>query len=114
MRLAVLHYLCEAIHGGTSLYRQRSTGFEYIDNSRAPRYRQAVMTDIARHGPPPYAYICGDDAQYERTASFAAAFNRVLIYRSQALHSADIDPGAAFDVDPRSGRLTANSFLIYG
>jgi hypothetical protein len=37
----------------------------------------------------------------------------VLVYRSIDLHSADIRPGFRFDTNPRSGRLTANTFFYY-
>jgi len=50
---------------------------------------------------------------FERTVSFAAAFNRVIVYRSINLHSADIGPAFAFDGNPRCGRLTANTFFYY-
>jgi hypothetical protein len=61
----------------------------------------------------PAKYICGDDARFERTCSFPAAFNRVLIYRSIDLHSADIGSSFDFQPNPRLGRLTANSFFFY-
>jgi Family of unknown function (DUF6445) len=112
-QLAVLHYLCGPQQGGTSFYRHRRTRFEFIDDVRKPVYASALSEDIASFGPPPMRYICGDDPMYERTASFPAAFNRVLIYRSINLHSADIGPDFRFDADPRSGRLTANTFFYY-
>jgi len=112
-QLAVLHYLCGPEHGGTSFYRHRRTGFEFVDASRSGVYADAVKVDLAALGSPPPQYICGDDAMYERIASFDAAFNRVLIYRSIDLHSADIRPGFPFIADPRSGRLTANTFFYY-
>src|SRR5579863_4825019 len=112
-QLALLHYLCDAKHGGTSFYRHRRTRFEYVDAARSRAYGSAVAADLAALGPPPAKYICGDDAMFERTHSFAAAFNRVLIYRSINLHSADIGPAFGFDADPRRGRLTANSFFFY-
>jgi hypothetical protein len=112
-QLALLHYLCEAKHGGTSFYRHRGTRFEHVDAARSRAYGSAVAADLASLGPPPAKYICGDDALFERTRSFAAAFNRVLIYRSINLHSADIGPAFGFDADPRRGRLTANTFFFY-
>jgi hypothetical protein len=112
-QLAVLHYLCGPQHGGTSFYRHRRTGFESLDAVRKPVYAAAVAEELAALGPPPMRYICGDDSRYERTAAFPAAVNRVLIYRSINLHSADIEPGFHFDSDPRTGRLTANSFFYY-
>lgn len=112
-QLALLHYLCGPQNGGTSFYRHRRTGFEYIDGSRLSDYEKAVNADLAEWGMPPAKYICGDDPRFERTASFPAAFNRVLIYRSINLHSADIASTFKPDANPRSGRLTANSFFYF-
>jgi hypothetical protein len=112
-QLAVLHYLCDPEFGGTSFYRHRRTRFEFIDEVRRPVYTSAVREELASLAPLPAKYICGDDPMFERTASFTAAFNRVLVYRSIDLHSADIRPGFHFDTNPRSGRLTANTFFYY-
>jgi hypothetical protein len=112
-QLAVLHYLCGPEHGGTSFYRHRRTRFEFIDDVRSPVYSNAITEDLAALGPPPPKYICGDDPMFERIGGFTAAFNRVLIYRSIDLHSADIPPGFRFDTNPRTGRLTANTFFYY-
>jgi hypothetical protein len=112
-QLAVLHYLCGPEHGGTSFYRHRGTGFEFIDTERRPAYSRQVAHELDSFGPPPASYIDGDDRLFERTASFEAAFNRVLIYRSIDLHSADIQSDCPFEADPRTGRLTANTFFYY-
>jgi hypothetical protein len=112
-QIAVLHYLCGPECGGTSFYRHRRTGFETIDQTRSTAYVAAVKEDVAAFGLPPPAYISNDDARYERIVAFPAAFNRVLIYRSMNLHSADIPPGYNFDVNPRTGRLTANTFFFF-
>jgi hypothetical protein len=112
-QLAVLHYLCEPKHGGTSFYRHRHTRFEFVDEARAPTYAGAVAAELAALGAAPAKYICGDDARFERTCSFPAAFNRVLIYQSINLHSADIGAAFGFESNPRAGRLTANSFFFY-
>lgn len=112
-QLALLHYLCGPEHGGTSFYRHRRSGFEYIDEARLSEYERAVGADLRELGVPPAKYICGDDPRFHRTASFDAAFNRVLVYRSINLHSADIAATFRFDANPRSGRLTANTFLYF-
>jgi hypothetical protein len=112
-QIAVLHYLCESVKCGTSFYRHRRSGFESIDLSRAQTYRRAIAEDLNRHGAPPARYLCGDDAMFDRIGGFEAAFNRVLIYRSNCLHSADISADFHFDADPRTGRLTANTFFYY-
>jgi uncharacterized protein DUF6445 len=112
-QIAVLHYLCDARHGGTSFYRHRGTRFEFVDEARRSAYLDALARGLEDLGPPPGRYVCGDDFRFERTASFAAAFNRVLVYRSIDLHSADIAEGFSFDGSPRTGRLTANTFFFY-
>lgn len=112
-QLALLHYLCPAQHGGTSFYRHRATGFETIRPQRAGEYLTTLNAEVAAQGPPPADYIRGDTPLFERIASFEAQFNRVLVYRSINLHSADVPPDLAFSADPRTGRLTANTFFFY-
>ena len=112
-QVAVLHYLCRPEQGGTSFYRQRSTGFERIDAARQEEFMAALNRDIHAGGPPARNYMQGDSAMFERIGKLEAAFNRLVIYRSATLHSGDIPPGFAFDPDPRTGRLTANAFLHF-
>jgi hypothetical protein len=112
-QLAVLHYLCAPEHGGTSFYRHRGTCFEFVDQARAQTYARAVAAELPTLGATAAKYICGDDARFERTYSVPAAFNRVIIYQSINLHSADIGAAFDFDANPRRGRLTANSFFFY-
>lgn len=98
--------------GGTAFYRQRATSFETLDSERYPKFEAALRADVAEHGLPPPAYIAGDTPLYERIASYEARPNRALIYRSTALHCAEISPGTPLPPDPRQGRLTINSFLF--
>jgi uncharacterized protein DUF6445 len=112
-QLAVLHYLCDPQHGGTSFYRHRQTRFEFVDEARAHAYAGAVAAQLPDLNTTAATYICGDDARFERTCSIPAAFNRVLIYQSINLHSADIGAAFGFESNPRTGRLTANSFFFY-
>jgi hypothetical protein len=110
-QLAVVHYLCEARHGGTSFYRHRRTGYETISQDRLKGYadllKQQVMTEYA----PPPRYMAGDDPLFERIASFEAQFNRALIYPSNVLHSGSILQLPTGDTGPRMARLTANTLL---
>jgi len=109
--IAVLHYLCEPRHGGTAFYRHRRTGYEVIAPGNVGRYRQAVDEDIRRNGMPAPAYVNGSTELFERIASFDAVFNRALVYRGTSLHSGSIPAGFVPDTNPRSGRLTLNSFF---
>jgi hypothetical protein len=112
-QLALLHYLCPERHGGTSFYRHRTTGFESVRPQRLDEYQKALQGELAALGPPPPRYITDDTDMFERIGSFEAAFNRMLIYRSISLHSADIAPGYEGQADARAGRLTANIFFFY-
>jgi hypothetical protein len=112
-QLALLHYLCPSTQGGTSFYRHRATGFETIRPNRASEYMKTLDNELAQHGPPAARYINGDNVLFERIASFEAVFNRMLVYRSIALHSADIPPDFRSDANPRTGRLTANTFYYF-
>lgn len=112
--IAGVHYLCAPEHGGTSFYRHRRTGFESIGEARRTIYAAALENDFATFGVPPAQYANGDSDLFERTASFDAVFNRLLLYRGVILHSGNIAPGFRLDGNPRTGRLTANSFLQFG
>ena len=109
-RLALLHYLCES--GGTSFYRHRSTGLETMTADAEEQYIRAVNAEVRATGMPPAQYVEGDTALFERTATYHAAFNRMLIYRGSMLHSVNVPPGFIPDTDPRTGRLTVNTFVV--
>jgi hypothetical protein len=113
-RIAILIFLSGAEMGGTAFYRQRATGFETLDPERFSRFEAALRAGVAEHGLPPAGYISGDTPLYEKIASYEARPNRALIYRSRALHCAEIAPGAALTASATDGRLTVNSFLFGG
>jgi hypothetical protein len=112
-QIALLHYLCEAKHGGTSFYRHRATGYENISEDRQRAYYDCLQKELTTKGPRPPRYVSGDDDLFEEIARFEARPNRMLIYRSRALHSGNVNVEAGLSSDPRAGRLTANIFLAY-
>jgi hypothetical protein len=112
-QIAVLHYLHPPEFGGTSFYRHRRTGYEYVDAPRQQDYGRALQQDFNLLGEPPRRYIMGDDERFERIGGAAAAFNRLIAYRSINLHSADIAPNFVGSLDPLRGRLTVNTFFFY-
>jgi hypothetical protein len=109
-RIAVLHYLSDL--GGTSFYRHRSTGTEIVTADIQEHYMRAVNTEVRTVGMPPAQYVDGDTPLFERTARYDAVFNRMLIYRGSMLHSVNIPDGFVPDANPRTGRLSINTFLI--
>ncbi len=110
-QLAFIHYLFKADLGGTSFYRHRTTGFEFIDEARCLEY--AARRDEAKDGAdaPPAAYINGDTALYEEVCRQQGIFNRMLVYRRNSLHSACLAADFVPDANPRTGRLSVNGFL---
>ena len=110
--IAFLHYLCDEKYGGTSFYKHRSTGHEFVNQARFGPYIKTLEAEIATQGlPEPPQYMNGDTDLFERFHSVKAKFNRLIIYRGTSLHSGDISNDYNFDLNPRSGRLTITSFL---
>lgn len=111
--LAAVHYLFKEDLGGTSFYRHRKTGFEYIDESRKIEYFRSLESENDGPNMPKAAdgYINGDTPLYERIAEQQGVFNRLVVYRRNSLHSGSIR-NALFDGDRAiSRRLTINSFI---
>ena len=106
---STVHYLCPPTYAGTSLYRHRRTGYELIPEFRHPRYRSVLDQELREMPWTTQDYIHGNTELFERIASTQVAFNRLVLYPSNALHSADIGRNFAFDPDPRSGRFSVNS-----
>jgi len=112
-QFAMVHYLCDEQHGGTSFYRHKKTGFETIGESRFAQYtgllkQQAVAEKL--HQQP--HYIEGNSTLFEQIHSVNAQMNRMVIYPSNALHSGNIRPNMGLFSDIRTGRLTISSFVV--
>lgn len=109
--LATIHYLFHGDMGGTSFYRHRSTGFEFVDEEREDEFVTALKAELDGPYRPGEAYINGDTELFECIESRAAAFNRMLVYKRNSLHSGSIPPGFVPDPDPATGRLSINGFI---
>lgn len=111
-RVALLHYLCAS--GGTSFYRHRSSGTETVTAAAEDEYIRKVNAEVRASGMPPPRYVDGDSPLFERIGRYEAAFNRALIYRGSMLHSVNVPPDFVPDTNPRTGRLSVNTFLLAG
>jgi len=112
-QLAVVHYLCDAHHGGTSFYRHRKTGYETISQDRLKGYAELLKQQVMTEYDPPPRYMDGDNPLFERVASFEAQFNRALIYPGNLLHSGNIQQLTTEVHCVRTARLTVNTFLRF-
>lgn len=108
-RIAMIHYLSPTNRDGTAFFRHRDTGFETIDETRAPTFFERLAREV--EAMPPQGYIADDTALFERTALVEAAYNRAVLYRSYVLHSGAIPRDAVISADPAVGRLTVTAFL---
>lgn len=112
-QLAIVHYLCDEKHGGTSFYRHKETGFERISEQRHSQYRQILKQQaIAENLHLNPKYIEGDTALFEQLLSVEAQMNRAVIYPSNVLHSGNIRSDIGLSSAPELGRLTISSFLL--
>ncbi len=113
LQFAMVHYLCAESFGGTSFYRHRSTGHESITQERLTNYFRILKQEVMDEQQTRFDYINGDTRLFERIYQVPVVFNRAIIYRSNQLHSGDINAQLGLSTDPRQGRLTANSFFCF-
>ncbi|ESQ84845.1 hypothetical protein AEAC466_07240 [Asticcacaulis sp. AC466] len=108
--LAMVHYLARDQAGGTGFFRHDTTGYESIP----PERREGYMTIVAQEleaATQLNGYTGADTPNYTLLEAVEPRFNRLILYRSNLLHCALFD-GARLSDDPRTGRLTANSFFF--
>ncbi len=109
-RFALLHYMGGPDKGGTGFYRQRITGFEYVDDARYPVFIDAQERAL-KESQPDTQYMKGSDERFEKIALIEAKPNRMILYRSYSLHSCDIPDDLDLKPDPKTARLTINTFF---
>lgn len=110
---AILHYLNEAEHGDTGLFRHIDTGFEKIDEHRVERYLTSANDSMKNVEPAKASYISDSTEQYELYHTISYKPNRLVIYPGNLLHSTLVSPETDIDSNPRTGRLTANVFIEF-
>jgi hypothetical protein len=110
--MAVLLYLCGPEHGGTGFYRHRASGIQQVTADNREAFLDQRWAE-QRAQPPAPRYFDDSDAQFEFLGMMPARFNRLVVYRGSLLHSAIVNPGRSIGADPRTGRLTANTFYDF-
>lgn len=110
--MAVLLYLCDERHGGTGFYRHNATGWQQITADNRERYLDIYHQEVNRRHPLP-RYFDRSDEQFTFLGMLPAKFNRLAVYPGSLLHSACINPACSLSSDPRTGRLTVNTFYDF-
>lgn len=111
--LAMVHYLCDAPDSGTSFYRHRELGYEYVDSIRHKKYTCHIRQQFLSPEIYPCGYIAGDTPEFEKIMSVQAVYNRLIMYPGSSLHSGIIRPGYTCDPNPATGRLTITTFIEF-
>lgn len=109
---ATLLFLCDEQHGGTGFYRHNSTEYEAITPDRAEHYLDVSYEELNSKRAE-RRYFSESNEFFTKVGFVPAAFNRLLIYRGNILHSANILSDVSISTDPVVGRLTANIFFSY-
>ena len=104
---ATVHFL-SASFGGTAFFRHKATGFEVVSNVRANEFQTVRTREINSHDGRPRETLSD---LYEEIAHVEPAFNRLILYRATQLHAMRLENAEALNTNPKSGRLTANTFL---
>ena len=125
--IAMIHYLCDKSFGGTSLYRHRATGYEYVTAARQKAYYGKLNQETGDDYQTEYAgYIDGSSTLFERYFSCSAALDKLFIYPCPVLHSGNIparyieaissdgDSNEVAMAKPSQRRLTITNFLFNG
>lgn len=108
--LATVHYLFRGDWGGTAFYRHRATGFERVDEARRVPYFERLQQESRDTGGGD-GYIDGDTALFERLHAVDGAWNRMVVYPRNLLHSGRIDNARLPPPDVVGGRLSINTFI---
>lgn len=110
--MAALLYLCNDEHGGTGFYRHNATGLQRITAENREHYLDVYYEEInARR--PAQRYFDRSDERFTLLGAIPARFNRMVVYPGSVLHSACINPALSICSDPRTGRLTVNTFYDF-
>jgi hypothetical protein len=106
----VLYLFDDPALGGTSFYMPRRP----LEDIAVLLRDSATMTPDAfeaRHGIAP-GYMVDSNAWFQRVATAAPRYNRLIAYSGTMFHSGDIRRPDLLRDDPRTGRLSVNGFFI--
>ncbi len=107
-RIAMVHFLCKGKQGGTGFFRHLATGLEMVGPRQIADFETTLRQELDDNSLP--RHTGGHTPGFEMIDFADAVFNRLIVYRSNSLHAGLLEDSALTD-DPRTGRLTANSFV---
>ncbi|KZN48472.1 DUF6445 family protein [Pseudoalteromonas luteoviolacea] len=106
---ASVHYLCGKEHGGTSIYKYLPENkVQFFNNDVA--IIKSMIEQVEKHKDEHSGYITGTTSLFEPVIKIEAKVNRLVFYKGNLLHSANLDNPLSYCKDKRKGRLTIASF----
>ncbi len=109
-QFAAVHFLCDAPHGGTAIYRYLPTNQVKL----RPADREVIDDMIGNVNDDPDAhqgYLVESTSLFRQELHVHARFNRLVLYPSNLLHCAVLGSPQSLRADVDSGRLTVASFF---
>lgn len=109
---AILHYLNEGQHGGTTFYRHRATDCSQITDDKEQQYFNCLNREMTRDSARG-SYITASDSSFEQIGKVAYKAGRIVVYPGNLLHSTEVDIRSDISSALDEGRLTANVFINF-
>lgn len=106
---SVLYLFHDARLGGTSFFMPRRPIAE-VERMIEDSARLPAAEFTARHGIE-RGYMTASNAWFDKVATIAPRFNRLIFYDGALFHCSDIPAPELLSRDPRQGRLTFNGFF---
>lgn len=91
----------------------RSTGLERISGEHVELNFQSCAEYASKHGQAEQSYVKGSNEQCELHHRIEFRPDRLVACPGSLLHLGLVDPAVDINPDPRTGRLTANIFVIF-
>ncbi len=107
---ASVHYLSSQPRGGTAIYKFKPTGTVQINQSNQDIVL-SMIEQVKAHSHEHSGYINGDTSLFEKVVDIPERFNRLVIYKSNLLHSARLTHEQSISSSVEHGRLTVSSFF---
>ncbi|HTM82290.1 DUF6445 family protein [Asticcacaulis sp.] len=106
--LAIMLHLHRVPHTGTAFYRHVASDLEQVRHDTVTEFRKQAQAELSN----PVSTGATLNTHYEQIFQVEGCFNRLVIYPGCLLHSGYFPPDFSYSCDPRTGRLTANVFIL--
>ncbi|MGS0535274.1 DUF6445 family protein [Pseudoalteromonas sp. SaAl2] len=106
---ASVHYLSDQSLGGTAIYKYKPANLIKIDKGNE-KVAYEMIKNIKNIAKSTDGYL-NNNEYFEQVLKIEAQINRIVIYRSNLLHSADLRNDATYNDDIATGRLSIASFF---